>query len=232
MFSKLFTYAICFLTCFCAQREVQAFSPIQAVIFDFGKVIATQDKTEVTDFLIQALEMSGDDEWLRYAMRLKVYLSLGGTEKDFWEEIAQERGIQLSSDWFEEYEELQRRSIREIPHMLEIVDQLKRQGYRTPLLSNTGPTKAALWKKFGYYDHFSPLLLSYALGCEKPEPEIYEILLYVLDLPPSACLFIDDKIANIVAARQRGMDGILFSNASQLIEELARRGIKVKLPSQ
>lgn len=232
MLLKLITYSICFLACFSSCGDVHAHHTIQAVVFDFGKVIATQDKTELAEFFMKALELSRKEDLQTYLTRLQVFISLGGSEKNFWEQIANERGIQLSSEWFQEFEEIQKRSIKENPHMLQIVENLKLQGYKTPLLSNTSPSKAYLWNKYGYYDHFSPLLLSYAVGFEKPEPEIYEILLNLLDLPPSACLFIDDKAANIVAARQLGIDGILFCNAEQLIEELAERGIIINLANE
>ena len=70
----------------------------------------------------------------------------------------------------------------------------------------------------------TPVLLSYEIGVKKPNPEAFKILLQKLQLSASFVIFIDDRIENVEAAKNQGIDAILFVNPSQLKDELEKRG--------
>ncbi|MEJ2208029.1 MAG: HAD-IA family hydrolase, partial [Anaerolineae bacterium] len=71
---------------------------------------------------------------------------------------------------------------------------------------------------------FDDVLTSYDLGRLKADPGTFPVVLDVLDRPPEACLFVDDSVRNVEAARAAGIDAIVFQSAAQLRHELARRG--------
>ena len=75
------------------------------------------------------------------------------------------------------------------------------------------------------FDH-SLRLLSYEMGVEKPDPRAYQILVDTLHLPPSDIVFIDDKWENINAAKEMGIDAILFESPEQIYRELEQRGLE------
>ena len=81
--------------------------------------------------------------------------------------------------------------------------------------------------KLGYYDYFHPVLLSFELGCTKPDPKIFDILLQKLQVLPEECLLIDNKPENIEAAQKVGLDGICFTSAEHLVIELKKRDISL-----
>src|SRR3954447_12752032 len=56
----------------------------------------------------------------------------------------------------------------------------------------------------------------------KPEPEIFRHLLGVIGKPAGACAFIDDSPVNIAAAKQLGINAVLFKNDGSATEELQR----------
>jgi putative hydrolase of the HAD superfamily len=58
------------------------------------------------------------------------------------------------------------------------------------------------------------------VGTRKPEPEIYALTLERLGLPAAACVFVDDLEPNVEAARDAGMEGIVFRDTAQAIAEL------------
>ena len=60
---------------------------------------------------------------------------------------------------------------------------------------------------------------------EKPDPKIYEVLIKELNMPANEIVFIDDKLENVQAAKQAGLDAILFESQPQLRAELETRGV-------
>jgi 2-haloacid dehalogenase len=59
----------------------------------------------------------------------------------------------------------------------------------------------------------------------KPEKELYARLLKRFNVDPAEAIFIDDKESNVNAAREIGMDGIVFESPWQLRGEMERRGL-------
>ncbi len=96
-----------------------------------------------------------------------------------------------------------------------------RPRYKTALLSNIG--KGSLVKRFsdeeldGLFDVIVP---SAEVGMMKPDPEIYAYTADKLEVQPHECVFIDDREAFVEAARQVGMQGIWFQNATQTKQDL------------
>jgi len=73
--------------------------------------------------------------------------------------------------------------------------------------------------------HFDDALLSYELGCCKPDLEFFRRGLEVLSVPPQDCVFIDDRSENVEAARSLGFIGIRFLSQQQLESELTALGL-------
>lgn len=197
---------------------------IQAIIFDFGGVIGKADRSIIHKRVAEMLGV-GPQEIPSILSSLKNHLHIGGDEQLFWEMIAHAHNKELPKQWIQDFRILLASSVREIPGTLSLIKSLKQQGYQVGLLSNVRKDKAEVLYKLGYYDHFQPLLLSCNLGLLKPDPKIYQVLLDTLKLPSDACLFIDNKQENVIAAKKFGIDSIYFTSSRQLTEELAKRGV-------
>ncbi|MEM6423398.1 MAG: HAD-IA family hydrolase, partial [Pseudomonadota bacterium] len=59
----------------------------------------------------------------------------------------------------------------------------------------------------------------------KPDPAIYHVLLDRNGLVAEDCLFIDDSVANVDAARAVGMAAIHFTEPDALADALKDRGL-------
>ncbi len=226
-----------FLLCFClfifsihAQEPITKVNAnvlqkreICVVVFDFGGVIAQANTTKMADFLMNSFNIKKDE--LSNALRdMQSFVSNGGSEKQFWEQYAISKKVTLPNNWFEQFTLIIKESINEIPESIAIVKTLQNQGYQTAMLSDVTQYQAEIIRKMGYYDLFNPVLLSYAIGVKKPNPEAFKILLRKLELEASCILFIDDRNENVEAARKLGIDSIQFISPQQLKEELERRG--------
>lgn len=197
-----------------------------AVVFDFGGVVAKANRTQMAEFLMNSFGITATE--LRQAFEeMQNYTLKGGLENHFWEEYVLSKGKIFPSDWCSQFEKVIRQSLIEIPETIAMIKELQKQGYQTPLLSDMTQYQAEIIQKIGYYDLFYPVLLSYQTGVEKPNAKAFEILLAELKIPASSVLFIDDKIENVEAAKQQGIDSILFINPKQVKDELEKRGFNL-----
>ncbi|MCH9625291.1 MAG: Alpha-D-glucose 1-phosphate phosphatase YihX [Chlamydiales bacterium] len=199
-------------------------SNIKAVVFDFGGVVAKADRSQVMLFLKKSFCID-DSELEALLNQWKICLVEKSDEKTFWQEYACSVGIALPADFFCQFEQVKSFAFTAIPETLAVIKELQQNGYQTPMLSNVNSYHADLIAKLGYYDLFDPVLLSYEIGVEKPDPKAYEILLEQLHLKASSIIFIDDREENTEAAEQLGICSILFSDPTALKENLKKNGI-------
>ncbi|KAL9259972.1 Flavin mononucleotide hydrolase 1, chloroplatic-like protein [Drosera capensis] len=62
-------------------------------------------------------------------------------------------------------------------------------------------------------------------GKRKPDPDFYVEVLRHLEVEPTSCIFVDDRLLeNVEAARNAGIAGIHFTNAELLRENLRQLG--------
>jgi len=106
--------------------------------------------------------------------------------------------------------------------MIERMRELSAQGYRMALLTNNVREWQPLWRPMLPVDEiFEVLVDSGFVGLRKPDAEIYELTLDRLDLPASACLFVDDTDVNCDAARALGMTAVHFRDTEQALGEIS-----------
>ena len=74
------------------------------------------------------------------------------------------------------------------------------------------------------FDLFDDIVVSGTEQVAKPEPRIYEIAEARSGRSGSDLFFTDDNPANIEAARARGWDAHLFTDAASLEQQLRRSG--------
>ncbi len=99
-----------------------------------------------------------------------------------------------------------------------ILPVLKRQGKKLFVLSNYGPApfERARQKHPEIFDLFDGLVISGIERINKPDPRLYRILLERYHLDAADSVFIDDRDVNIEAARQLGINGIIFTGQDLL----------------
>jgi len=102
--------------------------------------------------------------------------------------------------------------------MVAAVRAARKAGIRTGLISNS-------WGN-GRYDReqftglFDGVVISGEVGIRKPDPHIYELGAAAVELPPEACVFVDDLPGNLKPARALGMTTVHHVRADETITEL------------
>lgn len=197
---------------------------IKAVIFDLGGVLIDFPVPKMIEFCALSLGIAAKDLVREARLLRKPFQEGAMSEDELWETICARTGAarpRSASLW----EDAFRDAYREKDDVFSIVDGLKARGYRIGLLSNTeAPSVRCL--DSGRYN-FDALVYSCVEGVSKPGPEIYRLALARLGTAPGETVFVDDQSDNIKASLDLGIHSILFRDAGQLREELARLGINV-----
>ena len=84
--------------------------------------------------------------------------------------------------------------------------------------------------RFDFLELFEDIVVSGEEGVAKPDPEIFEVLEERVSHRAGLddCIFIDDSLANVVAAAETGMDAVHFTGPDHLREDLIARGMPLR----
>lgn len=192
---------------------------IKNLVFDLGGVILTLDRDQAVRRFLQ-IGLENANEMLDVYHQRGIFLQLENGElsqEEFYEALRKEAGKNLSveeMDWawlgfFVDCPE----------YKLKMLEDLRAQGYKLYLLSNTNPIimSWALSPNFSpagktLADYFDKLYLSYQIGYTKPDPRIFQVMVDDAGILPEETLFIDDGLANVRAGQQLGFKTYLAEN--------------------
>ncbi len=202
---------------------------IEAVISDFGGVLTTplvqsfmafQDHTGITTETLgkamqAATEVNGDNPLYEMERGEISEVSFLAKLTDSLEPLLGHRPE------MHRFKEIYFEALEPNPAMIELMRELKGNGYRMAMLTNNVREWEPLWRPMLPVDEiFETVVDSGFVGCRKPESKIYELTLDRIEMPATSCLFIDDIEVNCEGARKAGMTAIHFQGTEQAITEI------------
>ena len=205
---------------------------LRAVIFDYGMVLTGQPSTAAHDAMLRITGLPHDQFETIYWADRHAYDEGKLTGLQFWQNIVRDAKLNLDAAAIDELNLWDARMwTTQNPAMLAWQQQLKQHGIKTAILSNMGDTVLAnMEREFDWLPQFDVLVWSYQHKMAKPDPAIYRLTLDQLGTRPEETLFIDDRPANIDAARALGLVAILFSTIESLREDIIAAGLDKDLP--
>jgi putative hydrolase of the HAD superfamily len=205
-----------------------------AVISDFGGVLTTpllhsfvafQDETGIA---METLGLAMQRIAERDGSHPLYELEKGElTEAAFLERMADELEPDLGHrPEMHRFSEIYFDALQPNPPMIDLMRELRGRGLRMALLTNNVREWEPLWRSMVPIDELFEVVVDSAfVGCRKPEPEIYEIVLDRIGVPARECLFVDDVEGNCEAASRLGMTAVHFRDNEQAIGEI-RSGLQ------
>lgn len=196
---------------------------IKAVIFDWGGVLIDDPEEGLMRYCSDALGVS-KEEYIEAHKKFAPDFRRGSvTEDAYWGSVCGELGVAAPQDslWGRAFEAIY--SPKE--EMFVLAASLRRNGYKTALLSNAELATMEYFHGQGY-DMFDVLIFSCTEGIKKPERRIYELALERLGTKASESIFIDDRPRCIDGAKAVGLNTILFESIEQVKATL--EGLDVK----
>ena len=95
--------------------------------------------------------------------------------------------------------------------------------YRLAILTNTQADQVEeMDKSWSFKQYFEVIADSSKLGIRKPDAGIFEFVLKRLALMPQDCLFTDDFLENIDAAKALGFQTVRFTDPETSVKEIKR----------
>ncbi len=205
-----------------------SFSPIQAVLWDFGGVILSSpfeafntyeaEKGLPTD-LIRRVNSTNphSNAWAlleRNDISPQEFDSLFATESEALGHRVPGADVLalLSGD------------VR--PRMVQALDTVKAAGFKIACLTNNvvsteEPATERQAEVRSIMHRFDHVVESSKVGCRKPEPRFYEIACELLQVSPTECVFLDDLGINLKPAAAMGMRTIKVVNPDDALAELS-----------
>ncbi|MEU4519890.1 HAD family phosphatase [Amycolatopsis sp. NPDC024027] len=106
-------------------------------------------------------------------------------------------------------------------HWVETLREARRRDLGVHLMSNMVPSWDEHWRRMLPVEElFDQVVLSFEVGCRKPDREIFELAARRARVEPGSCVLIDDLEKNCAAAEAAGWHAIRFTEARPATEEL------------
>lgn len=198
--------------------------PLRAVVLDFGLVLCHAPSDADLDRVSKIFGIDHAAFWRLYDSN-RLALDRGDmSPEEYWTAFALNVGHSGSLD-ADTLENLKRWDIEMWltlnDPMLNWVERLHATGFKLGLLSNLHKTFANHLREHAeWLHHFHVPVFSAEIRRVKPEPEIYQHLLRQLSTPAAQTLFIDDRQVNVDAARNQGIQALLYTSLPQLRADL------------
>jgi len=197
-------------------------SGIQAVILDYGKVLALAPTREEFGRMASKFNLSFEIFHKLWEAGRGAYDRDELTAEEYWLALGAQVHTALDD---REIKKLRQIEIEIWCHldsgMLAWVTQLRSAGIKTALLSNMPRDLAAhLRTNCPWTENFTFKTFSAEVKRSKPDPAIYRHTLEGLGVAAAETLFVDDRENNVEAARRLGIHAIQFQSIGQFRRDL------------
>jgi putative hydrolase of the HAD superfamily len=180
------------------------------LVCDYGQVLSTAPPDTEWDALRRLAGGRADDEFHRLYWEHRPPYDRGDiTAADFWALV--HPGGQPSLGQLDELVSVDC-AIWLHPHQPSVVAATAAadRGFRLALFSNAPREVGAAIDGLEWLGPFRPRFFSWKLRSVKPEAAAYQAVLTSLGADPADVVFVDDRPANVEAARRVGIDGRLY----------------------
>ncbi len=193
---------------------------IKAIIFDFGRVISAQKPLSLFRGYEDELGLEpGKINFIMFDSEAWQEALVGRkTAEEFWYEIGPELGLN-SGDEVDTFRHRYHADEAINEGVLKLIRRLH-GNYKLAVLSNSPPGLAQWLAEWNVLHPFDVVFCSGDEGIAKPDTKAFELTLERLGVKPDEAVFVDDTRQHVEAAQELGLQGILFTTAEKLEEEI------------
>lgn len=209
-------------------------APLRAILFDYGMVLSGPPNPSAWSRMRSLTTLDEERFHRGYWAHRHDYDGGTLTGQAYWRLITAEAGLpvptpEVLSALYDADTDLW--TDLNLP-MAEWAQSLQRARIPTGILSNIGDQmEAGVLRKHPWLNSFTHITWSHRLQTAKPDPAIYRHAAEGLAQSPFNILFLDDKLENIEAAHNAGMQTIQYSTHQHFREEMQHRGFSSLLQS-
>ncbi|HZT95280.1 MAG TPA: HAD family phosphatase [Chloroflexota bacterium] len=201
----------------------------RVLLCDYGGVLSLLQPAELISSMADLCGLSSELFVERYWLDRGAYDRGDLSPLDYWTDVI---GHAPSAATLERLDRLDVKSwLQPNRESLETVSCATQSGMRPAILSNAPASLARRLETVHWLDFIHDKFFSCDLRLTKPAPEIFQVVMGRLGMPPRAILFVDDRLDNIQAASALGMRTIHFRGTADFSLEEALRGLPASGPS-
>lgn len=138
----------------------------------------------------------------------------------FLEKAAAEHGMEpgLLKSRFNILNDSRIAQIRPMPHAVETLAELRRNGYQSFVFTHRGASCHAILERTGLELYFTEIVTALSGFPRKPAPDGIAYLMQKYALDAARCFYIGDRSLDMEAARNAGIQSILYRPADSPVE--------------
>jgi FMN phosphatase YigB (HAD superfamily) len=142
---------------------------------------------------------------------------------DFFAKLREKYKLELEYD---EFKDIWNIIFQEDSEVNNAILYLKNKGYPVFLLSNTNELHFSyIMERYPIVHSLDEWILSYEVGAKKPKQKIFNTIFEKTDTARGEVLYIDDIPEYVEAAKNYGLQGLVFKNAKDVWELLKENSI-------
>lgn len=199
-----------------------------AVVFDLGKVLLDFDYSIVVRKVValsDRMRIPEIQQLLVDSPLLPAFERGEMKSEAFFDVVRRETGFSGTYGQFVEYFS---DVFTEIPPMVALHAELRRRGVPTFIFSNTNELAIDFIRpRFPFFAGFDGYVLSYEVGCMKPDAPIYEEVERLTGRSGADLIYLDDRPENVEAGAARGWQVILQTDPAKSRARLQEAGLPV-----
>lgn len=200
---------------------------IKTIIFDLGRVIVNVDRSKQFEKFAKndGKPISFIKEYLAdFSPIVKTFVRGKITPQEFYEVVSKELNLKMS---FTEFKKTWC-DIFTLNKDVENLIRILKRNYRLILLSNTDELHFEyIKKKYKIVNIFDAHVLSYKVGCSKPNPLIFLNTLRKAKTLPFNCIYFDDIPQFVYVARFMGIKAFQYATTDKMVSDLNKAKVKI-----
>lgn len=189
-------------------------------IFDMGGVVTSNAGNKLYEDVSNFLSIS-QERFFEASGDMLEKLEIGEISvREYWNNFSNILGRKISGDLFRVLFHPEK-----IVETYDLIQLLKDRKHRVVCGTNTIESHYDNHICRGDYEVFDMTYTSVNLGVAKPDLCFWEKIMKIEKVSPEQCVFIDDKIENVEAAKKLGIKAFLFTSTLELKALLAEQNL-------
>ena len=199
---------------------------IKCIIFDLGDVLVHNNPRKACERISNHCPLNPDEVGWFAPEHVHKLMDTGKiTKRDLYRQAVKNLGLKGISQ--KKFESIYADIFTNNKPVQSLALKLSKN-YKLVLLSNTDPIHFEHIKNsFPILSAFSRHVVSYKVGFVKPSRQIYLAALKTSGCKASECVFVDDKMINVLGARKLGINAMRYKTPAKLKSDLKKLGVKV-----
>lgn len=194
------------------------------VVFDYGEVISRRTKEIPT--LAAMLGVTDVDAFAAAYWGQRNPYDRGWSDARYWRRVAEVLGVTVTDELVTRLTDTDENGwLHTVPESRALVDELRADGVGVAILSNAPATFGHRLMAQEWVRPIEHVLVSAHLGFAKPDAAIWSELIGRLGVHPHEIVFFDDKVTNVVGAREAGLRAEHWTDAAAGRGRLVELGV-------